>query len=589
MAIIVLGVAVRAPAGGIVTSPTEAALRAALNGGGLVTFSNDSAITISHQIVISRSATTIDAAGHNVSISGSNGVPLFNATANLTLRGLNLLNGTSSTSGGGLYINPGAVVIASHCVFAGNSVIGTNGLTGINGATNSNGTGGNGSSGAQGTSALGGAIYNQGSLALINCTLTNNSAAGGAGGSGGSGGPGSGTFAVGGNGGDGASGGLGLGGAVYNLGNLTLINCTFSANTATGGSGSQGGAGGTGNYPGLPGQGGAGAAGSGGALFNAGNLNVLASTFSTNSALGGASAAAGTAGNGKGLTGIKGGQGSGGAIYNNWWAVATNCTFYTNVAVGGAGGNGGNGGGTFVVAGNGGDGGDGAGGTLDNANTITIVNCTFSSGAALGGTNGVAGSGNVAGASGNFGAGQGGNIANTGPVLVLMNSILAARVSGGNAFGSFTDGRYNLSSDSESSLGIYSFQNLDPKLGPLADNGGSTLTMALLTKSPAIDRIPADAAPTTDQRGFSRPVNGLADIGAFEFGATATVTNMILSIGRTTNGLVQLTGAGTAGSTYVVQASTNLLNWQTISSNVSPISFVDPATNLPARFYRTKP
>src|SRR5690348_4389214 len=56
-------------AGGPVTSATEASLRAALNGGGLVTFSNDFAITISQAVVINQAATTIDAGGHNVSIS----------------------------------------------------------------------------------------------------------------------------------------------------------------------------------------------------------------------------------------------------------------------------------------------------------------------------------------------------------------------------------------------------------------------------------------------------------------------------------------------------------------------------------------
>jgi len=64
---------------------------------------------------------------------------------------------------------------------------------------------------------------------------------------------------------------------------------------------------------------------------------------------------------------------------------------------------------------------------------------------------------------------------------------------------------------------------IDPKLGSLALNGGTTLTHALLSGSPAIDK---GNATGTDQRGFVRPVdnpaianatggNG-ADIGAFE-------------------------------------------------------------------------
>ena len=64
---------------------------------------------------------------------------------------------------------------------------------------------------------------------------------------------------------------------------------------------------------------------------------------------------------------------------------------------------------------------------------------------------------------------------------------------------------------------------IDPKLGSLALNGGTTLTHALLSGSPAIDQ---GNATGTDQRGLTRPVdypaienatdgNG-ADIGAFE-------------------------------------------------------------------------
>jgi hypothetical protein len=55
-------------------------------------------------------------------------------------------------------------------------------------------------------------------------------------------------------------------------------------------------------------------------------------------------------------------------------------------------------------------------------------------------------------------------------------------------------------------------------LGPLADNGGPTPTMALLPGSPAIDAGDNTDAPMWDQRGpgFHRIVNGIIDIGAFE-------------------------------------------------------------------------
>ncbi len=68
----------------------------------------------------------------------------------------------------------------------------------------------------------------------------------------------------------------------------------------------------------------------------------------------------------------------------------------------------------------------------------------------------------------------------------------------------------------------------DPKLAPLASNGGPTQTMALLSVSPAIDagNNTVCAAPPVnnlDQRGLSRPIDGnfdataTCDIGAYEY------------------------------------------------------------------------
>jgi Ca2+-binding RTX toxin-like protein len=59
---------------------------------------------------------------------------------------------------------------------------------------------------------------------------------------------------------------------------------------------------------------------------------------------------------------------------------------------------------------------------------------------------------------------------------------------------------------------------IDPLLGPLQDNGGSTFTQALLPDSPAIDVGSNPNNLTTDQRGtgFDRVIGSSADIGAFE-------------------------------------------------------------------------
>jgi len=58
--------------------------------------------------------------------------------------------------------------------------------------------------------------------------------------------------------------------------------------------------------------------------------------------------------------------------------------------------------------------------------------------------------------------------------------------------------------------------HLDPLLAPLADNGGWTMTHALLPGSPAIDSGSNGSFLTTDQRGAPRVSGASADIGAFE-------------------------------------------------------------------------
>ena len=58
-----------------------------------------------------------------------------------------------------------------------------------------------------------------------------------------------------------------------------------------------------------------------------------------------------------------------------------------------------------------------------------------------------------------------------------------------------------------------------PRLGPLADNGGPTLTHALLSGSPAIDAGSNPLGALYDQRfsGFSRTFGAATDIGAYEW------------------------------------------------------------------------
>jgi hypothetical protein len=57
--------------------------------------------------------------------------------------------------------------------------------------------------------------------------------------------------------------------------------------------------------------------------------------------------------------------------------------------------------------------------------------------------------------------------------------------------------------------------DVDPLLGPLANNGGQTATHALSPLSPALGKVMSPRlCQTSDQRGVARAVP--CDIGAFE-------------------------------------------------------------------------
>jgi hypothetical protein len=133
----------------------------------------------------------------------------------------------------------------------------------------------------------------------------------------------------------------------------------------------------------------------------------------------------------------------------------------------------------------------------------------------------------------------------------------------GNFRGTVTDLGHNLSSDGSSVFtNIGSLYNTDSKLGPLADNGGPTLTMALLASSPAIDAADTTAAPPSDQRGVLRPIGPAADIGALEYGAPA-----YLRISRPQVNAIDLLVCGVRGQSFRVFASSDLSSWLPIATN----------------------
>jgi hypothetical protein len=141
---------------------------------------------------------------------------------------------------------------------------------------------------------------------------------------------------------------------------------------------------------------------------------------------------------------------------------------------------------------------------------------------------------------GNLASGSGGDsVFNSaqgfgGAVVHLNDAILQGGAAGGNILnqgGAVISDGYNLSNDSCGGFltGPGDQTNIEPMLGPLQDNGGPTLTHALLPGSPAIDagNPSFTPPPSYDQRGpgFDRVVNGRIDIGSFEVqGSTPTPT-----------------------------------------------------------------
>ncbi len=124
---------------------------------------------------------------------------------------------------------------------------------------------------------------------------------------------------------------------------------------------------------------------------------------------------------------------------------------------------------------------------------------------------------------------NGGNIHDDGTDPVdLTNTIVSggtpANCQGGDIFSTGTHGHgsaagRNLASDSSCGLGPAGADlvGVNPRLGPLANNGGPTQTMALLTGSPAINAASSCPPPAVDQRGVHRPQGGRCDIGAYEY------------------------------------------------------------------------
>lgn len=131
----------------------------------------------------------------------------------------------------------------------------------------------------------------------------------------------------------------------------------------------------------------------------------------------------------------------------------------------------------------------------------------------------------------NFTEGSGGGIYSVVDTasLNVRNTIVGgnnALVSGSDVQGTFNSQGNNLIGTNGSSTGFVDgfnndivgseAQRIDPALSALQDNGGPTLTHALLVGSLAIDAGDNTDGVVTDQRGATRPTDTTSDIGAFE-------------------------------------------------------------------------
>jgi hypothetical protein len=495
----------------------------ALGGGILI---NGGDVTLEHVVIANNVARGGNGAPGNPGGDGHNaqGGGLYSNAGSLDISGSRLSNNLAAGGYGG-YGNQ--VYGGAGGAGQGGGLYGSGGLLALSGSTvaSNQATGGRGGDGGAGVSITndggpggagqGGGLYTTGSLLEISASsIASNQTTGGGGGNGGGPDPSGGMVGLGG------PGGAGQGGALYaSAGMLSISNATISGNTVRGGDGGNGGDGGDRR------NGGAGNAGQGGGLYASGATTSLTnSTLSTNAARGGDG---GNGGNGSypgnGGNGGNGGAGQGGGLFGVGMVALTSSTISTNTVGGGAGGNGGSGL-IFLRGGDGGNGGVGLGGGITVASgALDLTNSTVALNIAQASSGGLGGSGNPPGHPGTGQPGQGGGFRNGGGSVHALNTLFDdnSATSAPDFSGTLTSQGHNLIGDSSGGTGYADTDllDVDPLLGPLQDNGGPTQTMALLAGSPAIDAGDNTNAPDWDQRGegFPRIVNGIIDIGAFEY------------------------------------------------------------------------
>jgi hypothetical protein len=235
---------------------------------------------------------------------------------------------------------------------------------------------------------------------------------------------------------------------------------------------------------------------------------------------------------------------------------------------------------------------------------VVIANSTIVSNMAIGGAGVVILATNVQG------SGLGGGVANQQGIVIMGSTIVwgNAALYPASSYSNYPDvwGSYlglsrNLIGVTNGSSG-WSTQDLigvDPKLGPLLQNGGPTLSHALLTGSPAID-AGTNFGLSSDQRGQARTVEvpsvpDLAgsdgtDIGALELDPVLRVTGIQVS-----NSDIFISFTSTSDQSYDVQYKTESTSaiWTNLGGTTRGSGGIVTAKDAgaasqSARFYRVR-
>ncbi len=516
---------------GTVATNSTAALLQALLGGGRVQLTFPETLTLEIPILIAAD-TLLEGAvagGRLATLSGASLRRPFHVLPGIRFEIRNcVIREGLSTNGGGVY-NEG-ILVASNVVFSACKAVGPDGADGAAGESRF-GVGGNGRAGSPGLPGYGGAIYNAGEATLLDCILSSNAAQGGRGGDGGDGGTGTWANGI---GGDGAPGAEAYGGAIHGTAGsrLTVTNTFFANNAVTAGAGGQGGS--DSSVLGS-GHGSRGANAAGGAIHTEGWLWVVRSSFATNSVTAGSAAPAGAPSVSIGKEGAPGGHAWGGALASWSTGAVINSSFVTNIVVGGAGGAGAAG---QFISGKGGTGGNALGGAIHGKGSLALTHVTLAWNSL---TNGAGGAGGAAlpGTAGRDGNAAGSGIAADGGTVSVQNSIVVAAGDLSTLDGDVQDLGHNLYSDRGTGQAVAgSLYSASPGFTEFRVWTSLTTPGFLLAPgSLAIDTADRTSATTEDQRGLPRPAGLGPDIGAMEAGASSFVIQGKVLVGSGTVGI----------------------------------------------------